>query len=296
MKIGDTYTFFCMEELTQVTQIISIDGSGENATITPVNGLTYPAVAALDGANFILLGYNNTDNESVIASVNSSGGILLSKGFGIGAGGEESLEEPIINHYIRTGRKFPFQVGRTGSSYFFNGFYNYSFSLVFTDLNADDPQGVVQGQHDDGGLSAVVPISGTKFAAARFNYGENFTLPNVTLNTSGISSSIDLGGNVFPELESNAPLKILRASSVSKNVLVYASNTRSKQIGLYFYDEATGEFLSSRYLGFSNPFEVANLTQTEDGGLAICGVTYLAGRFPRICLFKLSKEEFQGQL
>ena len=55
--------------------------------------------------------------------------------------------------------------------------------------------------------------------------------------------------------------------------------------------KATGTFISSRYLGFSNPYEIASLVQTSDEGLAVCGTTYLAGRFPRICIFKLSKEE-----
>jgi len=72
---------------------------------------------------------------------------------------------------------------------------------------------------------------------------------------------------------------------------LYGSNTRSNQISLYGYDESTGEFLGSRYLGFSNPFEIAAITPTSDGGLAICGTTYVAGRFPRICLFKLANEE-----
>ena len=76
-----------------------------------------------------------------------------------------------------------------------------------------------------------------------------------------------------------------------KNALIYASTTLSKQIGLFFYDELTGKFMSSRYLGYSNPFEASDLIQTSDGGLAVCGTTYLAGRFPRICIFKLSKEE-----
>jgi hypothetical protein len=76
-----------------------------------------------------------------------------------------------------------------------------------------------------------------------------------------------------------------------KNILIYGSNTKSKQIGLLFYDEATGEFISSRYLGFSNPFEIANLMISAEGGLAVCGTTYLAGRFPRICIIKLSEED-----
>jgi hypothetical protein len=40
---------------------------------------------------------------------------------------------------------------------------------------------------------------------------------------------------------------------------------------------------SESYLGYSFP-------PTEDQGLAIVALTYAAGRFPRLCLFKLSKE------
>ncbi len=295
MKAGDIYSFFCMDELSNYeAQIVTIDGSAENLTVTPVSGLTYPYIAALDNTNFILQSYNHLDKKTVVSIVNPSGGVSNSKEFDLGAGFEIDPEIDIVQHFFKFGKKIPFQVGKTGSTYYFNGFYNYSIALVFTNLIADDPQGVVYGAGDNGGISTAVPISGNKFALARTNFGKNYMQPNETLNMSGISSSE--GGNPFPELELNAPIQILRATSESKSVLVYASNTRSKQIGLYFYDETTGAFLSSRYLGFSNPFEIGNLTQTEDGGLAVCGTTYLAGRFPRICLFKLSKEELAKQV
>jgi hypothetical protein len=100
----------------------------------------------------------------------------------------------------------------------------------------------------------------------------------------------------LPELIPNAKVKILTATVHDKKVLIYASDTQSRQIGLYFYDEATGAFLGSRYLGFSNPFEIGNLIQTEDEGLAVCGTTYLVGRFQRVCVFKLSKQDLEGSV
>jgi hypothetical protein len=151
--------------------------------------------------------------------------------------------------------------------------------------------GVVQGQQDDGGISQAVSLQGDKFALSRFNFGDNYYLPNSALSTTGISSSIDLGGNPLPELIANAPVKIKRITVGTKNILLYGSNTKSTQIVLYGYDEDNGEFIGSRYLGFSNPFEIAAIISTNDGGLAIAGTTYVAGRFPRICLFKLSSEE-----
>ncbi len=294
VMINNTYYFFCMNPLTLQVQLAQTDSNLENLTFTPVSGgLYYPAAAQPDGGSFILLSYDHLGKQSVISLVGTNGHVSRSKGFSIGTG--ENVEEPIINHFIRTGKKFPFETGRIpGSLYYFNGFFNYTFSLVFTDLVNDRPQGVVQGIQDDGGLSALHPLGGNKFSAARFNFGDNYLLPNISLNTSGISSSVDLGGNTFPELEANAPVKIHRTVNNTRNVLVYGSNTRSKQIGLYFYDESSGTFLSSKYLGFSNPFEISQVISTSDNGLAICGITYMAGRFPRICLIKLSATDIKG--
>lgn len=284
---NDSFYFFCMTEVNLQTQLVEMDGDGKIIQITNVGG-TYPTVAAVDGNNFILLGYDNANKESVVSIVNIAGNILQSTGFSVGAG--DAVEEPIINHFLRTGRQYPFQVGRIASGqYFFNGFYNYTFSMVFTDLGSVN--GVVQGQQDDGGISRMVQLTGGKFAAARFNFGDNYFLPNTILSTSGISSSTDLGGFSLLELIDNAPVKIMVSKIKDKDVIIYASNTKSGQIGLYLYDISSGEFLGSKYFGFSNPYEVNSMINTLDEGLAIGATTYVAGRFPRITLFKLSAEE-----
>ena len=297
MEVDDAYYFFGMDALTLQAQLIKADGYAESASVNAVPGATYPAAASVDGDDFLLLSYNHVDKASVVSIYDTAGEFVKEpKKFGIGAG--DDVDEPIMNHFIRTGKRFPFQVGKAAQGlYFFNGFENYTFSLVFTDLQEDDePLGVVQGQQDDGGFSAVVPLGGGQFAASRFNFGENYFLPRVSLQANGPSVGAYLGGNVLPELLPDARVKILRARINSRDIVVYASDTKSKQIGLFFYDETTGEFISSRYLGFSNPFEIAAIIQTDDDGLAVCGTTYLAGRFPRICLFKISKDELAGQL
>jgi hypothetical protein len=292
----DKYYFLCMDPLTQVAQIADVDAALDAVNFTVVQGgLTYPAASSFVDNSFVLLSYDDGGKESVISLVSLSGGVQASKGYSIGIG--EDIEEPIINHFIRTGRQYPFEVGKVSSSlYFFNGFYNYTFSLVFTNISSDDPAGVVQGQQDDGGFSAVTALGGSKFASARFNFGDNYILPNKDLSTSGNTSSTDLGGFSLPEMVENATVKILRATIDGKNVLIYGTDTKSKQIGLLFYEEGSETFLGSQYLGFSNPFEIANLIQTRDGGLAVCGTTYLAGRFPRICIFKLSKDRLTENL
>jgi hypothetical protein len=286
-----------MDAFSLQAQVVETDEANENTTISPINGITYPAAVGQDGASsFVLLSYDQADKNTIISRHTMSGasqGNALA--FTIGAG--EDVEEPIINHFLRTGKRLPFQVGKIpGGAYYFNGFYNYTLSLVFTNLSPNGSIGVVQGQQDDGGFSAVYPLGGNKFAASRFNFGDNFFLPNVDMSTNGTSIAVELGGNSFPELTSNASVKIHSKVIGTANTLIFASDTKSKQIGLFFYNESTGEFLSSRYLGFSNPFEVASISSTSDDGLIVCGTTYLAGRFPRICLLKLSKDELAKQL
>jgi hypothetical protein len=291
MKVDGNHYFFCMDELTVQSHLVRVSENLEDISINPLQaGLSYPSAASLQGNEFLLLSYDHVEKLSVLSRVKPDGSITAAQGFDIGVG--EDVEEPIINHFIGGGKTFPFLTGRIpGGAYFFNGFYNYTFSLVFTDLSDDDPSGVVQGQQDDGGFSAVMPIASTKFAAARFNFGDNFLLPNVVLQPNAITASVDYPGNTLPELVPNATVKILRTVIDGTATLVFASDTRSKQIALLFYDEATGALLGSHYLGFSNPFEVASVIATEDEGLLVCGTAYLAGRFPRICLFKLPKEE-----
>jgi hypothetical protein len=291
LEASGKFYFFCMSAIGLQSQLISISSEGEISEPIPL-GSSYPSASAMDGNNFILQSYDNFNKLSVLSVITPNGDLVKSKGFSIGAG--DAVEEPIINHFLRTGKQFPFLAGRTSSGqYYFNGFYNYTFSLVFTDLNQDDPTGVVQGQQDDGGLSQVIPLQGSKFAISRFNFGDNFYEPNATINTSGVSSSIDLGGYSVLELVPDASVKILLSTINGKSVLLYGGDTRTKQIGILGYEESSGKLVGSRYLGFSNPYELASIKETSDGGLVVCGTTYLAGRFPRICLFKLSPEEVE---
>lgn len=294
MPVADKFYFFCMNRSTAV-QLVEIDETLESVNFIPV-GLVYPAAASLDNNQFVLLSYNDGDRASVVSTVDISGSSSSSPGYTIGVG--ENLEETVINHFTGAGRQYPFQVGKIqGGPYFFNGFFDYTFSLVFlSDLGQDEPNGVVYGQQNDGGFSALMPIASTKFAAARFDFGHNFLLPNENFNISGITNTVDYDGYTLPELVPNARVKIIRSVIKTKNTLIYACDTKARQIALLFYDESTGAFVGSKYLGFSNPFEVGALIQTDDEGLAVCGTTQVAGRFPRISLFKLSKEELEESI
>jgi hypothetical protein len=306
IAIGDRYYFFCRDSQTFLTKLITLDAdgnllSGKDILFVDNDGeeklsITYPAAASADENGIVLMGYDNQSRRSVIVKMDTSGTTKTGnfKGFEIGAGGDKEVEAAMIDHFTKGGRHLPFLAGRIPNGpYFFNGFYNYSLSLCFTNFQGDGPTGAVLGQQYKGGVSAFAPVGNNQYAIASFNFGDNYFLPRQELVPSVQTNITELNPNGFslPELTPEAHVKILRTKINEKDVVIYASTTQSRQIGLYFYDATSGAFMSSRYLGFSNPYEVASLTPTKDGGLAVCGTTYVAGRFSRICLFKLSKGE-----
>ena len=77
-------------------------------------------------------------------------------------------------------------------------------------------------------------------------------------------------------------------------VVVYASTTKNSQIMISIYSANEGTWLGTDYLGFSTPYRLINLTKTLENGIAVLGSTAVAGRFERICMFKLSEENLAG--
>jgi hypothetical protein len=289
LEVAGKFYFFCMD--TGTTQLMEVSESGTIAEQFNVGG-AYPLAAGVDGTSLLLLNFDAGGRSSILSIVSTAGVPGASKSFTIGAadGPNAPPDNAIYSHVLRTGRQLPFFVGKTAAGqYYFNGIYNYSLSTVFTDLNNDTPANVVQGANVNGGVSALYPLNGGKFAASRFNFGDNYILPFASI-AAGSPHSETLGGNPFPELVSNAPVKIISATINANPRVLYGSNTRGKQIALYGYNPADGTLVGSRYIGFSNSFELASMKATTDDGLIVLGTTYIAGRFPRIALFKLSSE------
>jgi hypothetical protein len=301
--IDGRYYFFAMDDAL-AAYLISTDPNAEASTDVPViPTLEKPLASSMDlnvtDKGLLLLSYDNTTQESVISRVDVNGAVGVGQRFSSGSP-ESPIDDLVVNHVIRQGRQFPFFVGQlTPESFYFNGFYDHTLSVVFTPLTIgeDETTGVVNGQQDDAGLSALLPISGTKFALATYNLGFTFFGPgrdlNPTPDTPMSTTDIQLTAFSFPELKDNTSVKVIRAVLKGKNVLIYASNTKSGQIGLYIYDEVTGEFISSKYLGYSNPFEIGAVVQTAEGDIVVSGTTHLAGRLPRLCLIKVPKDEIK---
>jgi hypothetical protein len=298
-QIGSDFYFFCMHGLTLNAKLMRINATDGQASEVAQLGVIYPLAASLEGSNFLLYHYNRDELASVISSITPSGSITASKSYSIGTG-EFDVEEPIIDHLTGTRPPIPFFCGSVGGKPFFNGFYNYTLSVVFADFNAgeDAVPGVLQGYRDERGLSAGVSLGGNTFAGAKFQYGQNYLLPRVDFNTAegAVESSSDLEGRSFPQLIPNAPIIIKRMTLGGRNVVLYGSTTQSKQMALFAYDEASGVLLGTKYLGATNPFEIGGFTKTLDEGLAVVGTTYVVGRFPRFCLYKLDSKDLQELL
>lgn len=291
-KIGDLYYFVCMDANNLSAVLVAVDETGLLSTPVPISGITYPLVTEQDANDLVILSFDNSNGESVISVVDITGQLTRQASYNIGAGVD--VEKPIIDHLTRNGPKLPFSVGTISSGlYYFNGFYNYTFSLVFTNFGTD-PTGVCQGQLSQGGISAVSSIGNNLFGVARFNFGDNYLNPVADIPTSDVTSSTDLGGSIFPEIESGARVKLLKMEQEAK--WLYATNTISKQIVLYGFDQATGNIFGTEYLGSGNPYSFASFTPTNDGGIAILAETALEGRFKRIALFKRDAQYVNGLL
>jgi len=288
INIDEQYYFVAMNSTSLQAYLIEVNMNTLDITESPLGGISYPLHVSQRDSEILLLSYDNGSKTTDLSVINTDGSVGAGVSYSIGAG--EDVEAPIIEHFTRTGKQLPFFTGVTGNGvYYFNGFYNYTLSMVFTDLSGE-PLGVLQGQQDNGGISAAENIDGSTFALSRFNFGDNYIVPRQEISVNGLTSSSDFLGNSYPELIDDAPVVLKKITIENEEILLYASNTKTGKIILMGHRMTNGELKGTKYIGFSDPYSVADFTQTNDGGLAVLSTIQVAGRFARISLIKLSKE------
>lgn len=282
------FYFFCMDDLSLATVLMKSTDQSKTAQIERTYGNTiYPLHSSEVDDGFLLESYNRESYSTRLTKMNSDFGIQWDKEYSV----EQDVEESIISHLTRIGDRLPFFSGQAGNKYFLNGYYNYSMSMLFVNANDGTRTGVINGFRDKSAISSAKYLDGNSFALSRFDFGDNYIIPTIELNTSGTGISSDLEGNPHPEMTPNAYVysKIINVNG--KEITLYATSTKAGQILLYAYDALGGTLVGTHHLGRLNPYEAIDFVSTNDGGLAVLGNTYVNSRFSRITLIKLSEKE-----
>ncbi len=283
--------FFAMNPTTFASTLIGINTNLEVQSEVTLSSLNYPlSVSPLVDGTLLLLSYDNLNAETEISNIGIDGSFLGGNSYSIGPG--EDLEAEVIDHFLESSdRPLPFFCGEYSSgNYYFNGFYNYSFSTVFTDFG-NTPTGVLQGQDANAGLRSALSLGNGNFAVSGYQFDDNYQLASVDLNTSGTTSSVDLYPGNMAEIKPYTTAKIVSYTSSSETYTVFASETKGNQIVLHFYNSTSGAIDGVQFVGFLNPFAFSSIKVTSDNSLLILGTTFVAGRFERIMLNTISQSE-----
>lgn len=324
---GDAFTFVAMDKQQLGTHIVSVNAAaiklpdgeaGEAAegaeqgneegtpTVTEISQApellsvayfgtaTYPlAGAGLKGGHAILHWKRDQKSRMQLSRIRDNAE-LWTESYHI----FEDVEPRIMGHLTSQMQPLvPFGVGELENGHlYFIGYNNFTLSLSFVNGNTGKQTGVVNGTRYASGISQVTPLKNGAFALARYREsGENIYAPAVALDHMGIATAKDLPGNELPELVPYARVKIRQETVNSEAITFYAGDTKNGQIAVFAYDE-DGVLRGSSYLGAGNRFETGNIRVTPDGGLVVVGRSFVAGRFPRLSLFKLSAQELREML
>lgn len=300
------YFFAKVAGLTIDAILISIEPDLTIKGTSPPLGFGYPLASnASSNGNLLILSYDPVDLIMEFRETDLTGSTISNRSaeFSIGAGSDGNIEQLIINHFTTNDESpIPFFCGEYSGGYFFNGFVNFSLSTVFLDAADFAQTGLLQGQplNDEllpnptnAGLRSVMALGGSSFAIAGFQFQDNFQLSSIDLPTSGNQESTipDLFPGNMAEIRPHTESKIFSYSTTAESYTVFASETKSNQIVLHFYNATTGEIDGVHYIGFLNRFNLASVKVLEDGSILVLGTTFVAGRFERIFLNKISPKE-----
>ncbi len=299
VKKDDAYYMACMDEVSLSTYLMKIDLQGDQPSVAATfPDIKYPlSFSATPDGGFLIQGYDREAQSTTLTKITTGLTKAWSKKYPV----LENVEEILIKHLNRTGVRLPFANGTVlgggnAGYYYFNGFMNFTVSLVFVDAADGEPVGNINGFRDQGYINAAYPLENNMFALARTDFDDSYLLPLTPVDLRSIVFSGDLTSNNFPEISAHARIVIREATIGSRDVLLYGTHTKNNQVILYSYDKENGELLGVEYIGHTNPYQMGDFLLTEDGGLVVLSKTYVAKRFARLALFKLTPEEVSNIL
>ncbi len=289
---GENY-LVCMDAVGLFTYVLKIDENNHSTTeVSTFTDVLYPTYAYNSGQNIYIQNYNRLSMQTGIHKLTSDlSSITQSADLDIFT----DVEDRIVEHITFNGKRMPFFVSSTPENNYIvmNGFYNYSFSLIFLDQNLNFA-GVYNGAGFNGGLAAISPSGGNHFSLARFSYDNLYYNASAALTPTTIDIAESIPAQGHSELDAQKPVLIKDLSINSVQYKAYISSTRSNQLLLSLYDRSSGALVGKKYLGKNIPITACDFIQAENGGLNILVQAKIMGSFDRIAILKLSKEQMEA--
>jgi hypothetical protein len=286
---GSSWRFVCMDAVNQNTRMMEVDDGANDVSMVKELAGKYPLYLYADYSdNFLVLSFDRIARTSVLTMYTSAGDQEWQSSYNI----NEDYKNQVETHLKKSGRQFPFFIAQSGEStsthYLVNCFFNYTMTLIFANPATGGRDGQVNSYQDDAAISSAVYLDASRFALSRYYMGENYIFPSVELDQNSTQGSDEFNDIHLPELAADATVKSLITTFHNREIVVNASHTKSNSLVLYFFDKTDGTLLATKNVASTNPVEIAGLISTSDGGLALLAQTYIAGRFPRIAIFKIA--------
>jgi hypothetical protein len=189
-------------------------------------------------------------------------------------------------------------------NFFWNGNFNaneqdYYFATFLGQENSSvvmftDTQGEVKGATFlPFVVNSISHITNNRFAMTFVRQRDTNIVINAQFELDSTTSP-SIFGSTFHEINSQARTITKKMNLVNKEVVIIASTLENIPIRVYAFDAqvTTNDLLRGTLtLGKVNPYEIANIIPTADGGLAIVTNTLVGDRFRRIALLKVSTNE-----
>lgn len=294
-SLNGNYYVFCMEDDLdcQIYQIVIGESSGNLIHVKEINSKNPLAVYQDSSDNFVLLGFDIIGNKTLFQKLNSS----FDEQWSVSMNAYLGSSYFVRYHLNKEDEEMPFYIGSANGQYYINCFLQTGLSVAFVNPENGNLLGSIMGNSDefniDAAYSSLVYLNENSFALARFHNSENYIHPSIEIDPNGNMHSSQLGNDYIylPELSGNAKVVSMKDQFVDDELLLFASTSKTNQIVLYFFDPENSELVKTHYLGHTNPVEIAAVKRSSDGALIILGKTWVAGRFQRIILYKVSMEE-----
>ncbi|MDF3028906.1 MAG: hypothetical protein K0S23_3213 [Fluviicola sp.] len=287
---GQNY-LVCMDAVGLFTYVLKIDENNQGTSeVSGFTDILYPTYAYNSGSAVYIQNYNRTSMQTGIHKLTPD---MVSVTQEANLDIFTDVEEQIVDHITFDGKRMPFFVSSTPEQNYIvmNGFYNYSFSLIFLDQNLNFT-GVYNGAGFNGGLAAISPSGGSQFSLARFSYDNLYYNASATLTPTTIDITESISAQGQSELNAEKPVLIKDLTIGGTHYKAFLSSTRSNQLLLTIYN-AGGSLAGKKYIGKNIPLTACDFIKTEDEGLNILVQAKIMGSFDRIGLIKLSKEQLE---